>query len=274
MTDHVALPVLPPRPAGAPAATAREPAAAAYRGRGHAVGAIAFGAEAELETVSALASALVRAFCPPHGLRVRASRGARTEILPARFSSTASIRAAQLARGGSVELTAGDFDDPLPRLPLFWVTSDPAAPARDRVPLEIGFSIARPGAERSERAIAHAMSTMIEAAADVEGCLSAIVTAQDAPLTLAAGELPYEALAGTAPRARDATWLRSHVRSPGWQILVPRAAVRLLSRPPDALTLERVASGLLVKIDTATPFACGPRADVERWLLPVLGDER
>jgi hypothetical protein len=266
------LPILPKRPT---ATTPNEQRVAsevsAYRGRGHLVGTFAFGAEADLETVSSLVSAFVRAFCPPTGLAVRASRGARTEVLPSRFSPTASISATQLARGGSVELTAGGFDEVRASLPLFWVASQPAMAIEDDViALRFGCCFVRPGADKPEGAIAHAVNAMVEAAVEVKGCLSAIATAQDAPMTLAKRTLPYEVLAGTQENANDALWLRSHVRAPGWRVLVPKSKIKSLSRPPpDGVTLERVASGLLVKVDTPTPFTMAATGDLEQWLLPL-----
>ena len=264
------VPVLPRLEKGARARTGLEPDAAAYRGRTYAVGTISFGTACELETVSALVSTFVRAFCPREGLRVRVSRGARTEVLPIRFSQTASISATQLARGGSVELTESDFESPL--RPLFWVAS--RAPTLDDdagvVRLSFGWCIGRPGAERPELAISDAMSAMVEAAVDAKDCLAALVTAQGRPLTMAASVLPYESLASTAGRADDARWLRRHVRSPGWQVLVPRARASALSRPPpSSVSLQRVRGGLLVRDEAPTPFAMTTTEEMETWLLPV-----
>ncbi len=243
----------------------------AYRGRTHAVGAISFGAACELETVSKLISTFVRAFCPRDGLRVRVSRGARSEVLGIRFSKTASISATQLARGGTVELTESDFETPL--RPLFWVVSQaPAAGEEDAVRMSFGWCIARPGKKGPELAIAEAMNAMVEAVVDAKDCLSALVTAQGRPLTLAAPMLPYESLAGTSGLASDARWLRRHVRSPGWRVLVPRARVSGLAKPsPPGVSLERVRSGLLVSADAATPFALAETQAMETWLLPASG---
>jgi len=101
-------------------------------------------------------------------------------------------------------------------------------------------------------------------------CLAALVTAQGRPLTLKASVLPYESLAGTAGRADDARWLRRHVRSPGWRVLVPRARASALSKsPPPGVSLQRVRSGLLVGADAPTPFAMTATEAMETWLLPV-----
>jgi len=268
------VPVLPRLEKGTKRRRALAPDVAAYRGRTHAVGTISFGAACELETVSKLVSTFVRAFSPRDGLRVRVSRGARTEVLPIRFSQTASISATQLERGGSVELTESDFE--VPKRPLFWVTTRAATAANaethaDAVRLQFGWCIERPGAERPELAISEAMSTMLEAAADAKDCIAALVSAQGRPLSLAASELPYETLASTADHAGDAAWLRRHVRSPGWLVLVPGARARSLSRPPpQGVSLQRVRSGLLVRVDAATPFAMAATKELETWLLPVL----
>ncbi|MBX3231906.1 MAG: hypothetical protein KIT84_12070 [Labilithrix sp.] len=263
------IPVLPKRAK----ATGFEPAAAAYRGRNYAVGTFAFGAEADLESVANVMSELVRAFAPPDGLRVQVTRGEKSEVLPSRFSRTASIKAAQLARGGSVELTAGHFfHDPM-AAPIFWIANDPAVlDEQDAVPLHFGFALTRPGADAPERALAHAMSVIAEVAAGLEGCLSAVVAAQGTPISLADTTLPYETLAGTVAKREDGRWLRAHARSPGWRTLIPRAKMKGLARPPpDGVTLARVPSGVLVQHDAPTPFAVGDTTDVERWLLPAFG---
>jgi hypothetical protein len=263
------LPVLPRPKKGAKPRKALEADVAAYRGRTHAVGTISFGAACALETVSKLVSTFVRAFCPRGGLRVRVSRGTRSEVLGIRFSQTASISATQLARGGTVELTESDFEVPL--RPLFWVTSRAPAPDDgDAVRLSFGWCIARPGAERAEVAISEAMNAMVEAAADAKDCVAALVTAQGRPLSLGASVLPYESLASTAGKADDARWLRRHVRSPGWRVLVPKARAGELSRPPPpGVSLQRVRSGSLVSAVAATPFALTATDDLETWLLPL-----
>ncbi len=219
------------------------------RARAWAVGEIGFGADADLETVSEVVSTFVRAFVPPEGLRVRAARGARSEVLPGRFSATSSISAKQLARGGSVELTAGDFQKGAPEKPLFWVDSRPGAEVVDELPVRIGFCMPRPASARGEEAVATAMNAVAEAAADVPGCISIFVTAQERALSLAT--------AATEPSEPAAAW----------RLLVPKGRVRGLSRPPpDGLTLKPVASGLLVCVDAKTPFVMGDLATLERWL--------
>lgn len=275
------MPVLPRLAKGAKPRTGLEPDVAAYRGRTHAVGTISFGAACELETVSKLVSTFVRAFCPRDGLRVRVSRGARTEVLGIRFSQTASISATQLERGGSVELSEGELDAPLTPIlagtmrPIFWVTSRSPAPEdapEDKPRLSFGWCIARPAAARAELAVSEAMNAMVEAAAEAKDCVAALVTAQGRPLTLNASVLPYEALANRAGRSDDAAWLRRHVRSPGWRVLVPKSRASALSRPPPpSVSLERVRSGWLVSAAAPTPFALRNMEEMETWLLPVSG---
>lgn len=267
------LPVLPPLEKGAKRKKALPADVAAYRGRTHAVGAISFGAACELETVSKLVSTFVRAFCPRDGLRVRVSRGPRTEVLPIRFTQTSSISATQLARGGTVELSESEFETAA--RPLFWVASraDDADGEGEGEPVRLSFAwcIARPSASRAELAVSEAMSTMVEAAVDVKDCIAALVTAQGRPLTMAASALPYESLAGTADRADDATWLRHHVRSPAWHLLVPRGrAAALAKRAPELVSRTRVRSGTLVRAAAPTPFALTDTKDLETWLLPAL----
>jgi hypothetical protein len=225
--------------------------------------------------VSSLVSTFVRAFCSRDGLRVRVSRGARTEILPSRFSQTASISAKQLARGGTVELTETDFESP--SRPLFWVASRAGAPdgsgaEDDKVRLSFGWCIGRPRTEPAALAIAEAMSAMIEAAVDAKDCVAALVTAQGRSLAMADAALPYELMSKADGHADDAGWLRAHVRSPGWQVLVPRARTKALSKKaPTSVSLVRVRAGLLVRTDAPTPFAMDTMAELETWLRPVLG---
>ena len=208
----------------------------------YAAGLITFGPEADLEMIAKVFSELVQAFCPPGGLRVRVSRGKRTEVLGTRFSQTASISANQLSKGGSVELTAGaDFDQPAKGMPLFWIVSDPEA---DEIAVRIGFSIVKPPSGDAERAVAHAISTIMEVASDVSGCLSAEAAAQ----------ADYTAL------------VDEEVTETGWRTLVSKEQMKSLKRPPpDGVTLERCKNGVLVKVDTPSPWA-PIHASITRWL--------
>lgn len=214
----------------------------------YAAGLIAFGPEADLELVAKVFSELVQAFCPPGGLRVRVSRGKRTEVLGTRFSQTASISAGQLSKGGSVELTAGaDFDQPSKGMPLFWIVSEHGGD-RDFEPTDVvvrmGFSMVKPPSGEAERAVAHAISTILEVASDIGGCLSAEAAAQP----------DYTAL------------VDEEVTETGWRTLVSKTQMKTLKRPPpDGVTLERCKNGVLVKVDTASPWApISPT--ITRWL--------
>ena len=77
--------------------------------------------------------------------------------------------------------------------PLFWVASRPAAREGeeddDHVPLRFGFTIARPGADGAGAAVAHALRSLVEACVELEGCVSAVVAAQELPLSLASPPL-------------------------------------------------------------------------------------
>lgn len=208
--------------------------------------AIELGPDAHLGSVAETMSELVRAFVPPDGLRVRVTRGPRTEILGARFSRTANISSKQLARGGSVELTAGDFEEPRANMPLFWITSEP----ENAIPTRFGCSFVRPTNEKAAQAIAVALSTVLEVAVDLPNCVSAIASGTEEPMSLA----------------------NSKMRPPGWRVLVPSKRMSGLSRPPpDKITLQRCENGVLIKDDTETPFAATDLSRLERWLLPALG---
>lgn len=206
---------------------------------------LSFDAEASLETTSELFSTFVQAFCPSEGLHVRVTRGARREVLPTRFSQTATVKAAQLARGGSVELSAGSTFA-LPGDPVFWIASEP----EEEVKVRIGLCLERPESAEAESAVAHAASTLVEAAAELPGCVAAIAMVQ--------------------PDARsvdeDILEMQGHAHGATWRVLVPSSRMRALPRPPPPdVTLVRVPNGVLVKRDTDTPFAdADPR--FEAWL--------
>ena len=208
----------------------------------YASGLITFRPEADLELIAKVFSELVTAFCPPGGLRVRVSRGKRTEVLGTRFSQTSAISAAQLQKGGSVELTAGaDFDQPAKGMPLFWITSDPEA---EQIAVRIGFCIIKPPSGEAERAIAHAISTIMEVASDIPGCLECEAAAQP----------DYTAL------------VDEEVTEPGWRTLVLKDRVKTLKRPPpDGVTIDRCKNGVLVKVDTPSPWSPVSPA-IPKWL--------
>lgn len=261
-------------------ATATSPessARAAYEGRTHAVGTIAFAAEADLSAVAEVASALFRAFTPSAGFRVRVSRGTRSENLPRPFNRSASVSAAQLARGGRVELSTVDFEvDPL-AIPSFWVQSraidGDAFSIDDEVdepPRVLGFCLARPTSGTAAVAIGEAMHAIVEAAADVEGCVSAIATAQGRPLRWSDPLLPFEAMVEVDAEARKERWLRRHVRSPAWSALLPHACVKRLGKPPPSVTTSDATAGVVVKLAAENPFAVDDFSELETWLAPVL----
>lgn len=208
--------------------------------------AIELGPDAHLGAVAETMSELVRAFVPPDGLRVRVTRGPRTEVLGARFSRTANISAKQLLKGGSVELTAGDFEEPEAGKPLFWITSEP----ENAIPTRFGCSFVRPTTEKTALAIAHAINTVMEVAVDLPNCVSAVAAGTEEPMSLA----------------------NSKLRPPGWRVLVPSKRMSGLSRPPpDKITLHRCENGVLIKDDTPDPFSATDIARFERWLLAALG---
>lgn len=249
----------------------------AYEGRTHAVGSIAFGGEADLGAVAEVASALFRAFSPSAGFRVRVSRGPRSENLPRPFNRSASVSAAQLARGGRVELSTVDFAvDPL-AVPAFWIqsraTEHDAFSIDDEVdepPRILGFCLARPTSNDAALAIGEAMHAIVEAAADVEGCVSAIATAQGKPLRLRSPLLPFEAMVEAGREVRTERWLRGHVRSPAWAALLPHACLKRLGRPPASVTTSHATAGVVVKLAAESPFAVDGFSELETWLAPVL----
>ncbi len=206
---------------------------------------LSFDAEASLETTSELFSTFVQAFCPNEGLHVRVTRGTRREVLPARFSQTATVKAAQLARGGSVELSAGS-SFALPGDPVFWIASQP----EDEVKVRVGLCLERPRRSEAEAAVALAASTLVEAATELEGCAAAVVSVQPEPRSV----------------DEDVLEMQGHAHAVTWRMLVPSARMRALPRPPPpGVTLVRVPGGVLVKRDVESPFADAD-ARFEAWL--------
>jgi hypothetical protein len=249
-----------------------EPNVAAYQGRQYAVGTFEFGVAANTEKVSEIASTFFRRFCPQNGLSIRVSSQGRQEVLKTRFSQTASVRADQLKRGCTIELTEwGDFEfTGQGGRPLFWLAS-PTASEHTPKRLRFGFCIDRPGAERPERLLAEAMDVVFRNAVQLEGCLSAIITAQGVPMTLANSAFPYEILVRGGAKAGDPIPFVDQVRSPGWRMLIPSPFVRRLSASlPNLVVVERCHNGLLARFDVPTPFELGATTELERWLLPLL----
>lgn len=252
-------------------------ASLAYTSRDHAIVTMAFDASANLETVSEHLSAFLQAFAPREGLQVRASRGARREVLEARFTATSSVSARQLARGGNLELSGAELDPAERcRAPLFWIASAPNTDDDDDAvaSLRFGATFGRPDSERGERAIAQALTTFVEACVELEGCLSAIVTAQGPPISLADPSLAYERLIQTEAEGARTEFLRAHVRAPGWRVLAPRTLSRaLVKRTCDGVSVERVRSGLLARLESGSLYAASLEP-MEEWLRPVLGRRR
>ena len=257
--------------------------ATAHRGTRHLVCALDFDGRADLEKVAARISSLLQAFAPSEGLTVRAARGTKREVLPTRFRPTAQVSAAQLARGGTLEL-GYPLVEPAPGRctnPVFWVASEPAriedfedAEEDEDAPpaLRFGMCLERPASARAEAAITEALRTFVEACVVLEGCISAILTTQEPPASLASPALAYELFAGTDEEARRAAWLRAHVRAPGWLVLVPGEVTEALpDPPPEGLAIERVRAGVLAHREAAeTPFATAGAETMETWLGALL----
>ncbi len=146
--------------------------------------------------MSSIVSAFFRAFCPPTGLegvpRATACRGASFSVHldRARFERVSSPAAGPSSSRQETSTSRAEACRSSDLEPPFGRCRDRAEGRRST--LSVGFCIMRPGADLTERrvAIAHAMSTMVEAAAEVPGCLSAIVAAQGAPITRAPSPSP------------------------------------------------------------------------------------
>ena len=258
-----------------------------YGRRDFAVGWVAFDGRAGLTPLDAVVAPLVEVLCPSTGYEIRVTRGRARQSLARRFSPSSRISAAQLQRGGAIELSYGSPDVVGPGLPLLWVAHQPGGtpvealdvPAKagvvhDAVPFVFGWCIPATGNAQGEHAITEVMEAAVVAAANLAGCIGAFLTAQGDGVTYGDSVLAYERLAETSAGAGRAAWLSGHVRAPGWLVLVPGAAAkRLPDKSPAGVRVTKVPAGVLVRAEGKTPYAQGELRAVERYLLSVVGTQ-
>lgn len=183
--------------------------------------------------------------------------------MPRAFAPHSKISAQQLDAGGSVELTRnGCFEGRAPH-PRFWIAS---RAAKKGLRCFFGFTLPRTNAASSEDALTEAMEAVVDEAAEMEGCRTAVVTAQTSGASLGT-PFPYEVLAGTAA---DDPWKARAVRTPGFRVLVPNDLVRKLpAKPPKGFDAARVGGGLLFRSSAKTPFAMRSLGPLEEHLLAL-----
>jgi hypothetical protein len=267
------MPLLPPRLRGPSAADVHH--AAAYAGREFAVGWVGFDAGARARPAVSLLGRLVESLVPllgEGGVRGRWSRDDVVKASGALFDPPGARRwcVEALASRGAVELEAAGG--------RIWAAHHPVSSsmAFEAVPILVGWSIRRPGEQAARARIAEVMDDAIRRAADERSCIGAIATAQGRDQSPHNGSYPYEELARLAPGGIRAQWVRGHTRSPGWRVIVPRAAVpavRILPSSRANVRVEHVAAGSLVLARAADPFATGDVEALERCVLPTIGTE-
>jgi hypothetical protein len=277
--------------------------AKSYNRRDFAVGWLAFDAEfaSVRETFVALAeeaAAAVLAATGASSLRVSLRRGDSfpTALLDVGGAGGGGFFRRALGRGadpwkpiwelleveGIAELRAADGDTGTlklahqPRGPTVMPIGQRTGPAA--VPLEMGWSVARPESADARRAFAAFMDRAVRTAATRAEAIGALATAQGASFDPPYDPLPYEVLARLHGACSGRAWAREHVRSPAWRVLVPsgaRARVPRAERDGEAqgYRVDEVRAGWLVSAAADDPFSL-KRTDlepIERLLVGVAG---
>jgi len=141
--------------------------------------------------------------------------------------------------------------------------------ARDPiVPVQLSFSLARPDDAPARAELARLLHDLVARAAAIETCVGGLVV--PAGQQLFGDDTLYEYLAGFWGGNDRLAEARRRPRSPGWRVIVPRAAAGIDLQPGVART--EVAAGLLLATAAADPFAMtdAEREAIERTLLPAM----
>jgi hypothetical protein len=256
------MPLLPPREGAYGEAHLDAYCLADYAARGYAVGWIAFDGRG-----SALASTLLAAAMP-----------VLDALLPG--ITTRKRCADALKKEGAIDLC----DVPAPdrkktnvwlALPLAAKTADPAR--RAHVPAVVGWSVPLAAVEARRTELARVMHDAMARALATESCIGACAIGTGRGRARVWSALPYEVIAGTDAGGLRLAWVRAHVRSPGWRVLVPKAlARRLPKKKPSGVELWRGPAGVLVGSTAPDAFAQlhQDAEPLERYLLDLVGTPR
>jgi hypothetical protein len=137
------------------------------------------------------------------------------------------------------------------------------------VPIELAFSLPRPGDGAAPAELARLLHDLAIQAAAIEACVGGFV----APSARWPGgsHTHYEYLAGLWGANDRVAEARRRPRSPGWRVIVPHGAVAAIDLQPGVEPTE-VAAGLLLATAAADPFAMtdAEREAIERTLLPAM----
>jgi hypothetical protein len=146
-------------------------------------------------------------------------------------------------------------------------------PAVKHVPIEIDFSIRRPRTSAKRASLAAALDQIFCKAASHPATIGGFAApAGKRP----DGLLPYEELVGlNVPARLPLELMRARPRSPGWRVIVPRAALDEV-KDCSGITSTELAAGLLVASSATDPFAMTEqeREVMERALLPAFARAR
>lgn len=137
------------------------------------------------------------------------------------------------------------------------------------VPVDLLFALPRPGSEDEARALGDRLDGLFAAAADLGSCVGGFAGP--------AGEAPwddvsaYEQVAGTHFGHDHVDVVSRHARSPGWRVVVPRAATPAIESVA-GVTRADLPAGALLRSSARHPFAMtdADREAVERAVLGCL----
>jgi hypothetical protein len=260
------MPVLPPLEGAYGDAHRDAYCLADYAARGYAVGWIAFDAPAKTlaPTLLAAAKPLVDALMPD--------------------MSTWERYVAELTSSGAVDLC--DVARPDRKQRNLWLTLPGRRKETGRAPIPavlapipavLAWSVPKSATDAARSELAAAMDAAMMRALAAEACIGACAIGTGRGRTRASAALPYEVIAGTDAGGLRLEWVRTHVRSPGWRVLVPKAvASRLPRKKPAGVELRRGPAGVLVASTAPDVFAqLHQEAEpLERHLLDLVGTAR
>ena len=168
---------------------------------------------------------------------------------------------------GGPNLLAGMHDEPNPRrgptVVLGWTLPRACIAAPDAVDVPRLMVVAR---------------DVLHASGDIASHVGGLVSAQHYPPRSPMWETAYESLAETRMKTYDVRFLRDHVRSPGWLVLVPERAVAALPGAAESaaranIAVTKLAHGLLLASPARDCFAYDGRdaKQMETLVLPAVG---
>ncbi len=181
---------------------------------------------------------------------------------------------AELERGADVSLAVGPYDDEV-RVEIVHQPEgsnyfpDPAS-AGHAPRVQLAWSCPRPAGNASRATLGELARDILLRAGRDGGHLGGVAFASGQPIRGSSFDLPYDDLLGDRARATESAWLGTHVRSPGWVVLVPAGATRSLAAPGDGVERVDLEHGALLVSRAADPFSYSD-ADAEAMERAVVG---